>query len=189
MGNQIISGRDLVAFGAGTLAGLAAGRIAPPIVGRATGLLSGMAGRDPFEGLAQDHRNVLALFDRIEHTEGSARLRRSTLLLQLKRMLTAHALAEEDIIYPMLRDDAQRQEMTSRLYREHAEMKIHLFELDRQAKDHPDWMTRLRELREIIAAHARQEEENEFPRLRAALGDDGTSRLLSVIRREKALVL
>ncbi len=189
MRTQIFSGRDLVAFGAGTLAGLAAGRIAPPVVGRATGSLSGMVGRDPFEALAQDHRNVLALFDRIEHTEGSANLRRSALLFQLKRMLTAHALAEEDIIYPMLHDDAQRQEMANQLYREHAEMKIRLFQLEHQAKDHPDWLPRLRELREIIAAHARQEEENEFPRLRATLGGDGKSRLLSEIRREKALVL
>ncbi len=189
MRKQIFSGRDLVAFGAGTLAGLAAGRIAPPVVGWAAGSLSGMAGRDPFEALAQDHRNVLALFDRIEHTEGSARLRRSTLLFQLKRMLTAHALAEEDIIYPMLRDDAQRQEMANQLYREHAEMKVRLFQLEHQAKDHPDWIVQLRDLREIITAHARQEEENEFPRLQAAVGGDGKSRLLSEIQREKALVL
>lgn len=144
-----------MAFGAGALLGLAAGRIAPPAVGQAIGSLSGMAGRDPFEALAEDHRKVPALFDVIEQTADAARLRRATLLLQLKRMLTAHALAEEDVIYPMLRDDAQRQEMASPLYREHAEMKIRPFELERQAKDHPDWI----------------------------------ARLLSEIRREKALVL
>ncbi len=186
---QAFSGRDLMIFGAGMLMGLAAGRIAPPVAGRALGSMSGMAGRDPFDALTQDHRKLLALFDIIEQTDDSARLRRSTLLFQLKRMLTAHALAEEDIIYPMLRDDAQRQEMASQLYREHAEMKVRLFELEHQAKDNPGWIDRLRELREIIAGHARQEEDSEFPRLRQVLGSDGKARLLGEIRREKGLLL
>ncbi len=189
MRNQTFSGRDLAVFGVGMILGLAAGRLAPPLAGRAMGSVSSLAGRDPFEALAQDHRNVLALFDVIGKTDASARLRRSTLLFQLKRMLTAHALAEEDIIYPMLRDDARRVEAANQLYREHAEMKIRLFELEHQAKDDPGWSTKLRELREIIAAHARQEEESEFPRLRAALDGQGKSRLLGEIGREKALVL
>ena len=44
-------------------------------------------------------------------------MRRNAMLLQLKRMLTAHALAEEDIVYPMLHDDAQRREQAKKLYR------------------------------------------------------------------------
>lgn len=184
-----ISGRDLIAFGAGMLAGLAAGRIAPPVAGQAIGSLSARAGGDPFDALAGDHRKVLALFDVIERTDDSARLRRATLLFQLKRMLTAHALAEEDIIYPMLRDDAQREEMATKLYREHAEMKVRLFELEHQSKNSPAWMAKLRELRQIVASHARQEEESEFPRLRSVLKEEGKSQLFGEIRREKALLL
>jgi hemerythrin superfamily protein len=186
---QGLTGRDLVAFGAGMLIGLGMGRIAPPVAGRAIGSLSAMAGRDPFDALAQDHRNVLSMFDLIERTGTSARTRRSALLFQIKRMLTAHALAEEDIIYPMLRDDAHREEMASQLYREHAEMKVHLFELEHQAKDDAGWIAKLRDLRSIIERHARQEEDSEFPRLRAALSGDGKSRLLGEISREKALIL
>src|SRR5207244_2260683 len=96
-----LSGRDALIFGAGALGVLLAGRIASPIAGRAIGSMRALAGTDPFEALAQDHRKALALFDQIEATEDSARLRRAALLLQLKRMLTAHALAEEDIVYPM----------------------------------------------------------------------------------------
>jgi hypothetical protein len=104
---QGLSGRDLIAFGAGLLmTGLGMGRIAPPVAGQAIRSLSAMAGRDPFDTLAQDHRNVLAMFNVIERTDSSARARRAALLFQIKRMLTAHALAEEDIVYPMLRDDA-----------------------------------------------------------------------------------
>lgn len=184
-----ISARDLISFGAGVLAGLAAGRIAPPVAGQAIGSLTARAGGDPFDALARDHRNVLALFDVIERTDDSARLRRATLLFQLKRMLTAHTLAEEDIIYPMLRDDAQREEMATKLYRDHAEMKVRLFELEHQSKNSPAWMSKLRELRQIIEAHARQEEESEFPRLRSILKEGGRSQLFGEIRREKALLL
>jgi hemerythrin superfamily protein len=67
-----------------------------------------MTGTDPFDALAQDHQNVLALFDQIEATEDSAIARANSMLLQLKRLLTAHALAEKEIVYPMLHDDAQR---------------------------------------------------------------------------------
>jgi hemerythrin superfamily protein len=104
-------------------------------------------------------------------------------------MLTAHALAEEDIIYPMLRDDAHREDMASQLYREHAEMKVHLFELEHRDKSDSRWIGKLRELRGIIADHARQEEESEFPRLRSALGGNAKSRLMGEIGREKALLL
>jgi len=189
MDDRMLSTRDIVAFGTGVLIGLAAGRVAPPFAGRAIGSVSGFAGRDPFDALAADHRRVLALLDVIEQTNGEARLRRTTLLFQLKRMLTAHALAEEDIIYPMLRDDAHREDMASRLYREHAEMKVHLFELEHRDKSDSRWIGKLRELRGIIADHARQEEESEFPRLRSALGDNGKSRLMGEIGREKALLL
>src|SRR5205085_11426133 len=102
--------RDAMIFGAGALLSLAASRVAPPFAGRAIGSIRAMTGTDPFEALAQDHRKALALFEAIEATDNSATARRAAMLFQLKRMLTAHALAEEDIIYPMLRDDAHRRE-------------------------------------------------------------------------------
>jgi hemerythrin superfamily protein len=187
--NQWISGRELAAFGIGAVAMFFAARLGSPAAGRALGSMRAMAGTDPFDALAADHRKVLALIDAMEATGSSARGRRMAMLFQLKRMLAAHALAEEDVIYPMLRDDAQRSEMAGRLYREHADMKIRLFELEHHAADDPAWMTELRGLRALIAEHARQEEDSEFPRLRQALGHERTSRLLSEVQREKALIV
>ena len=188
-GSGWFSARTAVSFGAGALVTLAASRIAPPFAGRAIGSLRGMAGTDPFEALAQDHRKVLALFDRIEATESAAVMRRAAMLFQVKRMLTAHALAEEDIVYPMLHDDAHRAEEAKKLYREHADMKVRLFELEHMAKDDPRWIEGVRALRRIVADHAREEEESEFPKLRAALGERRTSGLLGEVHREKAMRL
>src|SRR5437764_4403002 len=147
--------RDMMIFGAGMLLSLAASRVAPPIAGRAIGSNRAMTGTDQFDALAQDHRKVLALFEAIEATDNSATGRRTAMLFQLKRMLTAHALAEEDIIYPMLRDDAHRHEQAVKLYRDHAEVKVKLFELEHMAKDSPSWITALRALHPSIESHAR----------------------------------
>jgi hypothetical protein len=45
------------------------------------------------------------------------------------------------------------------------------------------------ELRTLIRDHVRQEEEVEFPRLRAALDDAAARELAGKIQREEALVL
>jgi hemerythrin superfamily protein len=184
-----ISARTAISFGAGALLMLTASRIAPPFAGRAIGSLRSMTGTDPFEALAQDHRKVLALLDRLAETNNAAAMRRSAMLFQVKRMLTAHGLAEEDIIYPMLHDDAHRAEETKKLYREHADIKVRLFKLEHKAKDDPSWIEGVRDLRRIVAEHAREEEETEFPKLRAALNERRTSNLLGEVHREKSMLL
>lgn len=182
-------GRDLAMFGIGAAIMLVASRLAPPLAGQAIGTVRGMAGGDPFDALARDHRLLLSLLRMIEETPNSAHVRRTAMLFQAKRMLTAHALAEEDIVYPLLHDRAEREEATMRLYREHAEMKMLISELERLDKGHPSWLERLRELRSLVEEHARDEERSEFPRLRTALGQDRLARLMGQVQREKALVL
>jgi hemerythrin superfamily protein len=188
-GSGWFSARTAVSFGAGALMMLTASRIAPPFAGRAIGSLRSITGTDPFDALAQDHRKVLALLDRLVETDKASTMRRAAMLFQIKRMLTAHALAEEDIIYPMLHDDAHRAEEAKKLYREHADMKVRLFELEHKAKDDPSWIEDVRALRRIIADHADEEEDTEFPKLRAALDERRTSNLLGEVHREKSLLL
>jgi hemerythrin superfamily protein len=184
-----ISLRDALMFGAGAMLMLAAARMAPPFAMRAVGSMRGMAGTDPFDALAQDHQKALAVFDRIDATDTSMVTRRNMLLTQLKRMITAHALAEEDIVYPMLYDDAHRREQALKLYRDHAEIKVKLFELEVKPKDDPSWIEDLRTLRQIFASHAHEEETVEFPKLRAALDNSGRVNLLGKLSREKSLLL
>ena len=184
-----MTGRNMMIFGAGAVLMLAASRMAPPLAGRAIGTMRAMSGTDPFEALAEDHQKVLALFGRIEQTDDSAVMRRNALLLQLKRMLTAHALAEEDIVYPMLHDDAHRAEQAKKLYSDHAAVKVKLFELEHKAKDDPTWIDDLRALHRMIAEHVHEEEQIEFPKLRAALNEAQCTNLLGEVSREKSMLL
>jgi len=187
--NQWVSGRDLAAFGIGALVMLFAARLGSPAAGSALGSMRAMAGTDPFDALAQDHQKALAMFEAIEATDNSATMRRAAMLFQLKRMLTAHALAEEDIIYPMLRDDAHRKEQALKLYRDHAEVKVKLFELEHRPKDDPSWMTELKALHHMVESHAREEEQVEFPKLRAALDEARCANLMGEVQREKSMLL
>jgi hemerythrin superfamily protein len=177
------------AFAGGALAGLLASRALPPLFAQASGMARGAAGRDPFAALAQDHRAILALLTAIAQTPRDAVSSRTSRLLRLKRRLSAHALAEEDVIYPALFALGGDPQGAQHLYAEHAEMKIHLYNLEEIPKDDPAWQSHVGELRAIIAAHVREEEDVEFPKLRSALDDQTLARIFGKMQREKALLL
>jgi iron-sulfur cluster repair protein YtfE (RIC family) len=148
-------------------------------------------GRDPFDALIADHRRFIALLRDMEQSQsrGRSAFHRAQLLLRLKRGLAAHALAEEDVVYPLLHDEAKAIEETKHLYDEHADMKIHLHALEQMPKDAPEWTARARALRQLVEEHARQEEDVDFPKLRRALSEQAAARLSSNLQREKALIL
>ena len=69
-------------------------------------MTSGVAG-DWADALTAEHRLTLATFDKIEATSDSQTSARSALLAKLKYMLTKHALQEENVVYPALRQANQ----------------------------------------------------------------------------------
>jgi len=125
----------------------------------------------------------------MEHVPTTQWVKRSILLLAFRRTIGKHALAEENIIYPLLKTQAERHEATQKLYREHASMKIHLFELEHALRKDEEWGDGVRALRSEIEPHAREEEEIEFPRLRELLDKEQAIGLLRKIRQEEALVV
>lgn len=185
-GTGLFSAGGLAAFAGGAVVAVIASRVLPPLLAQAAGSASG---RDPFRALADDHRHIMALLNEMEQTHPSATFRRTQLLLRLKRRLAAHAMAEEDVVYPLLHDRAHEEGDTRRLYGEHADMKMHLFALEQMPKDDPAWLGRVTELKMLIAEHVHQEEEVDFPKLRDALSRRATARLSGSVRREKALLL
>ena len=182
-------GRSLSAFAAGAALSFAASRLMAPLAGRALGVARVAAGGDPFEALARDHRIVLGMMDTVLQSDAQARMRRTAGLLQIKRALTAHALAEEDVIYPMLREEVGALEASDRLYREHAEIKIHLFNLEHLRPEEPRWQQEMQSLHDLVARHAADEENNEFPRLRERLSHEKIVQVSSDVSREKQFVL
>jgi hemerythrin superfamily protein len=185
----LISLRGLAAFTTGALAAVIASRVLPPLLAQAVGTAQAAAGRDPFEALADDHTMILSLLNRMESSPNNAVFDRTQLLLRLKRRLAAHALAEEDVVYPLLHDRAREVDDTMHLYSEHAEMKMHLFTLEQMPKNDPRWRGTVAELKNLIAEHVKQEEEVDFPKLRAVLDSKETAMMSGGMQREKALLL
>jgi hemerythrin superfamily protein len=175
--------------GIGAAGGLLLGRFLPVLVADTRGLVQGAAGRDPFAGLIKEHRTLLSLLDKMEQVPAADWAKRKVLFLAFKRTIGKHAMAEEDIVYPLLKTEAERHEATQKLYREHASMKIHLFELEAAIHGEDAWREGVRALRSEIEPHAREEEETEFPRLRELLDQTKRAELSRKIYQEEALVV
>jgi len=179
----------MLAFAGGAAAALIASRLLPPVMAQASGTAWAAAGQDPFDALAHDHRIILSLLDQMEHSPDSAVFDRTQRLLRLKRRLAAHAMAEEDVVYPLLHDRAHEVDDTKQLYSEHAEMKMHLYTLEQMPKNDPRWRGVVHDLRQLIEHHVRQEEQVDFPKLRSIMDQRETTRMSGEVQREKALLL
>jgi hemerythrin superfamily protein len=138
---------------------------------------------DWFEALKMDHQMVLAIFDKIEATDDSQTTTRSMLLAKLKYALTKHAIEEEMVIYPALRE-ADHGGQADHLNSDHAMVKSYIYELETMARDHPQWLARVADFRSTIEEHIREEEEEIFPPFHAQLSDEQNSKLTAMMNKE-----
>lgn len=181
---RMFSARGLAAFAGGASVAFIASRLLPPLLAQTVANPT-----DPFGVLIEDHRRFLRLLSDMENSQGAGTFQRTQLLARLKRGLAAHALAEEDVIYPMLNEDLASQPSAGKLYADHGAIKTHLYGLERSLDDEMAFVGHATALKSLLADHARQEEEEEFPRLRQMLDDEELARLARHVRREKAMIL
>jgi hemerythrin superfamily protein len=167
---------------------------AAAVAGAAVGLAANM-GRKLFvqfastggarwdEALANEHRMTLMTFDKIEATSDDQTTMRSHLLAKLKYQLTKHALEEENVIYPALRQANIAHDADS-LEGEHGYVKTYLYELETMPNDSAEWLARVRDFRTMIEEHMRMEEEEVFPTLSNSLSEAQSSRLTAMMNKE-----
>lgn len=171
----------------GMLAGAAAG-------GAALGLLAmltrkavvqaptAFAGEWP-EALALEHAAVRKVFDAIEATDENATTRRNFHLMQLKHALSKHAIEEENVIYPAMRE-AGMTEAADELNKEHGYVKQYLYELENTPTASPEWIVKVRQFRADIEEHMEDEETHLFPMLRAQLTEEKNKLLTHTMNKE-----
>jgi hemerythrin superfamily protein len=141
------------------------------------------AGSQWDEALATEHRMTLLTFDKIEATQDSQTTLRGQLLAKLKYQLTKHALEEENVIYPALRQ-ANSAHDADALEGEHGYVKTYLYELETMPNDSPEWLARVRDFRAMIEEHMRMEENEVFPALRRVMTEEQSARLTSMMNKE-----
>jgi hemerythrin superfamily protein len=180
---------SLSLFVGGLMAGVVASRLLPPICAMACGAMRVKAGRDPLDALVRDHRHFESLLTAMAAAKDRSPAERGQLFFRLKRRLAAHAMAEEDVVYPMLQSAAEAEQHAKKLYAEHAEMKVLLFRIERALTSSTEWSEPVSRLQNLIIKHARQEETQDFPRLRETLDATQQASLAAKIGREKAMIL
>ncbi|MEH3107975.1 MAG: hemerythrin domain-containing protein [Sphingomonas fennica] len=166
------------AAAAGLALGLAANLFRKAVVQAPTALAGNWA-----DALAAEHKATLAIFDKIQETGEAQTSKRAFLLMQLKHALAKHAMEEENAIYAALRDNGQVAE-ADHLNEDHGYVKQYLYDLTMLPKDSPSWSRKVGEFRSRIEAHMKEEEEVIFPRLRAALDEDGNKQLTVAMNKE-----
>lgn len=146
-------------------------------------LASGGAAGDWFETIKVEHQLTRTIFDKMEETEDDQTGTRSALLAKLKYALTKHALEEENVLYPALRQANQTQD-ADHLGDEHGYVKTYLYELEVMPKDSPEWLARVRDFRAMIEDHMREEEEDIFPRFHRTMSADQNKRITGMMNKE-----
>lgn len=181
------SEKSAFGWGTGTLA-LAA------VAGAAVGLAANFGRKLAVQGLAaqagdwdevlhQEHEATLALFDQMEATTDDQAHARAHLFGKLKAALAKHAMEEENVIYPALRE-ANNAHDADALNGEHGYVKTFLYELENGDPAGADWLAKVRTFREMLEAHIRMEEDEVFPALKAALDEEGNAKLGAAMLKE-----
>jgi hemerythrin superfamily protein len=135
------------------------------------------------DALAAEHKAVLKLFDALEATSSTDTGKRSTLLAQMKHALAKHALQEENVIYPALRD-AGEIEGADELNKEHGYVKQYLYELENMPNNSAEFLPAVARFRKDIEEHMREEENDLFPKLRGQLSDEKNKHLTVAMNKE-----
>ncbi|TFI60245.1 hemerythrin domain-containing protein [Sphingomonas parva] len=143
---------------------------------------SGATG-DWLDALKTEHALTLAIFDKIEATADNQTMMRSHLLMKLKYALTKHAIEEENVIYPALRQ-ANSAHDADALTAEHGYVKTYLYELENMPKNSAEWLARVRDFRSMLEEHMRMEENEVFPAFRNILSDEQNSKLSAMMNKE-----
>lgn len=134
------------------------------------------------EGLKAEHRLTLKIFDALEATDDNQKRKRGMLLVQLKHALAKHAFEEENVVYPAMRDKGQA-EAADALVHDHGYVKQYLYDLTELDATDPAWIGKVRKFRSEIEEHMKREENELFPALRQALGEDGNSQVTAMMNK------
>jgi hemerythrin superfamily protein len=118
------------------------------------------------ELLTQQHKKAKAAFKRLESGRGDA----AEVLSELASDLAAHMVIEHELFYPRVIE--LDESMIEESFEEHALGEIALKRLLSIDPSAPDFAAKVTAVKELIEHHADEEEEELFPKVEKAVGDD-----------------
>jgi hemerythrin superfamily protein len=117
------------------------------------------------EAIKEDHDEFRRILASIEDTSENEVELRKQLLPHFKRILYAHHVAEEEVLFPAMQQRNELKDMALDLTEEHRAMIILLNDLELSGWSFKFWRHRLRPFREIIVLHWKKEETALIPHM------------------------
>jgi hemerythrin superfamily protein len=152
----------------------------------ATRTSSRKARTDALDLLVADHRTVDDLFERFEKLGDNATKTKRQVADKIIRELAVHAVAEEQVLYPVVRECSDELEkVVLESLEEHHAAKVILAELQKMDPDHERFTAKVTVLSEMIRHHVEEEEKELFPKVRKQLGNELLGDMGTAIQRAK----
>ena len=117
------------------------------------------------ETITADHREFKRIIEKMEKTTENDVGLRKQLLPHFMVILSAHHVAEEEVLFPAMYKKGMMESLARDLTEEHRAMMILLHDLKVSGWDFKFWTHRLRPFREIIVPHWNKEEELLIPHI------------------------
>jgi hemerythrin superfamily protein len=126
---------------------------------------------DAITMLREDHRTVKQLFQKIDRLGDRANAQLEKLARQVVTELSIHSAIEEQLFYPTVRQYVpDTNDTVLESLEEHHVVKWVLSEIDGMQPSDERFRAKLTVLKESVLHHAEEEEQELFPKVRAALG-------------------
>ncbi len=140
---------------------------------------------DWLELIRSHHAMIEAAFDAVLSSGDSALDIRQQRFRRLALLLTAHCVAEENVVYPALAMYGLQSE-SDKLYLDQAHAKVMNAVLDMaDDKGSASWLEKAQGLKAVVLKHAKEDEEADlYPRLQAKLDATTAMKLGAAYRRE-----
>lgn len=119
--------------------------------------------------LKQQHREVEELFAKIEKSEAEAE--KARLFRELASKLVGHDGIERELFYPACEEALGLTDELGEALVEHGVVEFSLYQAD-QSLGKEDFEYKVTVLKELLEHHIKEEEEEFFPKVQKALGDE-----------------
>ncbi|MBB5784482.1 hemerythrin domain-containing protein [Nonomuraea jabiensis] len=144
--------------------------------------------QDMIEVLVTDHREVEEMFTQLERMTGDGGEQAKTLAEKVVIELVRHSVAEEEYLYPTVRDHVPGGgKLADQEIAEHADAEETMKRLEALEPGQTDFWPTAQLLMGQIRAHIREEENDLFPRLREACPADQLVELGGKVERAKKM--
>ncbi|WP_426404899.1 hemerythrin domain-containing protein [Streptomyces sp. R-07] len=144
-------------------------------------------GGNVIDELMADHREVEQMFARVQAMTGTGQELRD-LIDELTIELVRHSVAEEQYLYPAVREHVEGGgPVADKEIEDHGRVEKMLKRLEKMGTDDAQMRPLLQQLMEEVTAHVQDEESNLFPMLKRACTPQQLDDLGDKIRRAKAM--